>query len=99
MSEFGIASAHIFNSRSIAFAANHMSATNSEGVDVIINSLTGDRLDESWRHIANGGTMVEIGKKDMLEHNSLSMEPFGRNASYRGFHLTYEHVSDMLIAR
>lgn len=76
-----------------------MSATNGEGVDIIINSLTGELLDESWRCIANGGTMVEIGKKDMLDRNSLAMEPFGRNASYRGFDMSHKHVSDKLISR
>ena len=53
----------------------------------------------AWRCIANGGTMVEIGRKDMLECNSLSMEPFGRNASYRGFDMSYERASDTLTAR
>lgn len=76
-----------------------MSATNGQGVDVIINSLTGDLLDESWRCIADGGTMVEIGKKDILDRNSLAMEPFGRNATYRGFDMSHEHVSDSLISR
>ena len=53
----------------------------------------------AWRCIVNGGTMVEIGKRDILERNFLSMEPFGRNASYRGFDISYEHVSDTIIAR
>lgn len=76
-----------------------MRATNGNGVDVILNSLTGDLLDESWRCIANGGTMVELGKKDMLDRNCLSMEPFGRNASFRCFDMSHQHVSDALIAR
>ena len=76
-----------------------MRATKGEGVDVILNSLTGDLLDESWRCIANGGVMIEIGKKDMLDRNSLAMEPFGRNATYRGFDMSHKDVSDILIAR
>ena len=63
MQTFGIPAANIFNSRSTTFAAELMRATNGYGVDVILNSLTGDLLDESWRCIANGGTMVELGKK------------------------------------
>lgn len=43
--------------------------------------------------------MVEIGKKDILECNSLIIEPLGRNASFRGFDISYEHASDTLIAR
>jgi NADPH:quinone reductase-like Zn-dependent oxidoreductase len=97
--KFGIPPSNIFNSRSTAFASELMRATNNEGVDVIINSLTGDLLEESWRCIREGGTMVKLGKKDMLDRNYLSMEPFGRNASYRCFDMAHKNVSDALIAR
>lgn len=43
-----------------------MRATNGYGVDVILNSLTGDLLNESWRCIVNGGTMVKLGKRTYL---------------------------------
>ena len=96
---FGIPASNIFNSRSTTFAAELMRVTDNYGVDVILNSLTGDLLDESWRCIADGGTMIELGKKDMLDRNYLSMEPFGRNASFRCFDMSHVHVSDGLIAR
>lgn len=86
--EFGIPDDHIFTSRSIAFAQQLMDATKGRGVDIIMNSLAGDMLHESWRCIANNGTFIEIGKKDILERNTLSMEPFDRNASYRAFDLS-----------
>lgn len=76
-----------------------MDVTNQEGVDVIINSLTGQLLEESWRCIREGGTMVELGKKGILDRNYLSMEPSGRNVSYRCFDMAYKHVSDQMIAR
>lgn len=88
---YGIPADHIFNSRNTEFAPKLMSLTNGEGVNVIMNSLTDDILDSDWRCIANGGTMVELGKKDM--------EAFGRNASYRCFDMSHKHVSDALIAR
>ncbi|KAM0794183.1 hypothetical protein BDR22DRAFT_827160 [Usnea florida] len=96
---YGISADHIFNSRNTEFAPKLMSLTNGEGVNVILSSPTGDILDKSWRYIANGGTMVEPRKKDMLDRNLLSMEPFGRNASYRCFDMSYKYVSDALIAR
>lgn len=99
MKNFGIPSSNIFNSRSKNFGSQLMEATKGYGVDVILNSLTGDLLDESWRCIAPGGTMVELGKKDMLDRNFLAMEPFGRNASFRCFDMSHKHVSDALIAR
>jgi NADPH:quinone reductase-like Zn-dependent oxidoreductase len=75
-----------------------MSITEGKGVDVILNSLTGELLDESWRVVADGGTMVEIGKKDILARNSLSMESFNRNASFRAVDMSHKQISDSLIA-
>ncbi|KDN72130.1 putative beta-ketoacyl synthase domain-containing protein [Colletotrichum sublineola] len=86
--EFGVPDDHMFTSRSTAFAQQLMDATKGRGVDIVMNSLAGDLLHESWRCIADNGTFVEIGKKDILERNALSMEPFDRNASYRAFDLS-----------
>ncbi|AEO62906.1 polyketide synthase [Thermothielavioides terrestris NRRL 8126] len=82
-SEFGIAQDHMFSSRNSKFAEEILAMTNGRGVDVVINSLTGDMLDASWRIVADGGTMIEIGKRDILDRNALAMEPFGRNCSFR----------------
>jgi NADPH:quinone reductase and related Zn-dependent oxidoreductases len=62
-STFGLSDDRIFNSRNTDFANQISDATNGQGVDVILISLTGDLLDESWRILADGGTMIEIGKK------------------------------------
>ncbi|KAM3497810.1 hypothetical protein MY10362_008850 [Beauveria mimosiformis] len=93
----GIPADHIFHSRDTSFGAQIMAATNNYGVDTILNSLTGDLLDESWRCIAAEGTMVELGKRDMLDRKGLSMEPFGRNASYRCFDMGHDIVSGAMI--
>ncbi|OTB08290.1 hypothetical protein M426DRAFT_52354 [Hypoxylon sp. CI-4A] len=97
MENFGITADHIFNSRNPEFEAEIMEQTDGYGVDIILNSLTGDLLDASWRCIADGGTMVELGKKDHIDRNSLAMEPFGRNASYRCFDMSHKHVTDHTI--
>lgn len=95
---FGIPYERMFSSRSTKFASDIMAATNGRGVDVILNSLTGDLLDESWRICADGGIMVEIGKKDVLDRNKLSMEPFDRNCSFRALDFSHKSISDQLIA-
>lgn len=95
---FGIRPDHVFSSRTTEFATGIMTSTNSRGVDVILNSLAGELLNESWRIIADGGTMVELGKKDILAKNNLPMEPFGRNASFRAMDLSYREISDELLA-
>ena len=91
---YGIPKDRMFSSRSTTFAAELMRATNGRGVDVCLNSLTGDMLHESWRCIAENGSFIEIGKKDVLDRNSLSMEPFDRNCSYRALDLSRKSITD-----
>ena len=77
-----------------------MRVTDRRGVDVILNSLIGELLDASWRICADGGTMVEIGKRDIVDRNSLSMEPFDRNCSFRAVDLSYtKHFTSETSAR
>lgn len=96
---FGIPSERMFSSRNTKFASSILEATAGKGIDVIINSLTGELLDESWRICADGGTMIEIGKKDIVERNYLSMEPFDRNCSFRAVDFSYKQITNELIAR
>jgi NAD(P)-dependent dehydrogenase (short-subunit alcohol dehydrogenase family)/acyl carrier protein len=88
----------MFNSRNARFADEIRQATKGRGVDVILNSLIGELLDESWRLTADGGIMVEIGKRDIVDRNSLAMEPFDRNCSFRAVDLSYvKEISNKLI--
>ncbi|KAI1174465.1 hypothetical protein F4777DRAFT_579896 [Nemania sp. FL0916] len=89
MTKYGIPSSRIFCSRNTKFAEHIMQATRGRGIDVILNSLTGELLDASWRICADGGIMVEIGKRDIVDRNTLSMEPFDRNCSFRAIDLSY----------
>lgn len=88
------------NSRNTTFAKAIRHQTNDRGIDIILNSLTGELLDESWRLLADGGVMIEIGKKDIIDRNLLSMEPFDRNCSFRAVDLSYtRHITHRLIGR
>ncbi|KAK5988693.1 Highly reducing polyketide synthase azaB [Cladobotryum mycophilum] len=55
---------------------------NKYGVDVVLNSLAGQGLMESWRCLAAFGRFIEIGKTDISSFKSLPMEPFLRNVSF-----------------
>ena len=97
---FGIPPTHIFSSRDTKFAEQILRATSGRGVDVILNSLIGELLDASWRICADGGTMVEIGKRDIVDRNALAMEPFDRNCSFRAIDLSYtKHFTPEVSAR
>jgi len=97
---FGIPRNRMFSSRNTRFAEQIRRETGGRGVDVILNSLIGELLDESWRLTADGGVMVEIGKRDIVDRNTLAMEPFDRNCSFRAVDLSYtREISDQLIGR
>lgn len=92
----GIPPENIFSSRDSDFASGIRELTGGKGVDVVLNFLTGDLLDESWRLVADNGTLLEIGKKDIVDRNTLSMEPFDRNCSFRGIDISRPSILDDL---
>jgi NADPH:quinone reductase-like Zn-dependent oxidoreductase len=95
---FGIADDRIFHSRNTEFGDHVLSSTGGRGVDVVLNSLTGNLLDESFRILADGGVVVEFGKRDVLNWNSLPMAAFDRNSSFRVVDLSPEKTTDSLVA-
>ncbi|KAK8058457.1 Acyl transferase/acyl hydrolase/lysophospholipase [Apiospora phragmitis] len=96
---YDIPDSHIFSSRTTAFASGILKQTDGKGVNIVLNSLSGELLQESWRIIAKGGTMVEIGKRDIVDRSALPMEPFNRNASFRALDLSHDEISDDIVAR
>lgn len=53
---------HVFDSRSADFADAVLEATGGKGVDVVLNSLAGEFIAESFRALTQGGVFLEIGK-------------------------------------
>ncbi|PON24523.1 KR domain-containing protein [Trichoderma gamsii] len=84
---FNIPRSNIFNSRDSSFLHNVMRATNGRGVDVVLNSLSGDLLHASWKCVAEFGTMIEIGKRDFRRRAKLAMEAFEQNRTFVGLDL------------
>jgi NADPH:quinone reductase-like Zn-dependent oxidoreductase len=84
MNEYGIQSERIFNSRDVSFLDDVMRATGGRGVDVVLNSLSGELLHASWKCVAPFGCMVEIGKRDLIGHGALALEAFEQNRAYFG---------------
>ncbi|EFQ96902.1 fatty acid synthase S-acetyltransferase [Nannizzia gypsea CBS 118893] len=78
---------HIFDSRSTSFLKGVMQQTNGRGVDLVLNSLSGELLHASWECVAELGRMIEIGKRDILGHAQLSMDGFSANRAYFGVDL------------
>ena len=88
MGTFGIPRDHIFNSRNASFLPDVLQKTDGKGVNVVLNSLSGELLHTSWQCVAEFGTMVEIGKRDFLGHGNLAMNPFLQNRTFAGLDLS-----------
>ncbi|CAG8955553.1 hypothetical protein HYFRA_00009507 [Hymenoscyphus fraxineus] len=80
--KYGIPRSRIFNSRDSSFEEGVMLETKGEGVDVVLNSLSGELLHTSWRCVAQFGKLVELGKRDFMGHAKLDMDIFLGNRSY-----------------
>ena len=83
--EYGIPEDHIFSSRNITFAKSLKRLTQNRGVDVVLNTLSGQGFLASWDCIAPYGRFVELGKKEIQSNAGLPMAPFLRNASFTAF--------------
>ncbi|MBD3305127.1 SDR family NAD(P)-dependent oxidoreductase, partial [candidate division KSB3 bacterium] len=53
---------HILNSRTLDFAGGIMHLTDGEGVDIVLNSLSGEAISKSLTVLKPGGRFVELGK-------------------------------------
>ena len=60
---------HVFNSRSTKFAKKIIDLRHGRGVDVVINTLTGNAALANHRIVASDGVIIELGKSP----NSLGM--------------------------
>lgn len=86
---YGIPEDHMFNSRDLSFVKGVKRMTEGRGVDVILNSLSGEALRQTWYCIAPFGTFLEIGIKDILGNTELDMRPFLQDATFAFFNLNH----------
>ncbi|KAG7403524.1 Highly reducing polyketide synthase FUM1 [Fusarium oxysporum f. sp. raphani] len=84
---FGLPRSRIFNSRDASFLYDIRAATQGRGVDLVLNSLSGELLHASWQCVAPYGKMLEIGKRDFIGKARLEMDLFEANRSFIGIDL------------
>jgi acyl transferase domain-containing protein/SAM-dependent methyltransferase len=64
---------HVYDSRSTAFGREILAATGGAGVDVVLNSLTGEGfIDASLSCLARGGRFVELARVDILSEEEMA---------------------------
>lgn len=82
METFNIPRNRIFSSRDDSFVEGVMRETQRNGVDLVLNSLSGELLHAIWQCVAPFGKMVEIGKRYLIGFGKLDMNVFLANRSY-----------------
>ncbi|XP_076761887.1 fatty acid synthase-like [Xylocopa sonorina] len=75
---------HIGNSRDTSFEQMVMDLTDGKGVDIVLNSLSEDKLQASIRCLGYRGRFLEIGKFDMAANNEIGLEIFLKEISFHG---------------
>ena len=66
---------HVFDSRSTAFGREILDATSGAGVDVVLNSLTGEGfIEASLACLAEGGRFVELARRDILSEEEMAAQ-------------------------
>jgi polyketide synthase 5 len=84
---------HVYDSRSTEFAEQIRRDTDSYGVDIVLNSLTGAAQRAGFELLAIGGRFVEIGKRDVYGNTRLGLFPFRRNLTFHYVDLALMSVS------
>ena len=75
---------HILDSRSLAFADEIMDITGGAGVDVVLNSLSGEAVLKNFDVLKPFGRFLELGKRDFYENAKIGLRPFRNNITYYG---------------
>ncbi|TWF93886.1 type I polyketide synthase [Saccharopolyspora dendranthemae] len=85
----GVADDHIASSRTVEFEQHF-----AQGVDVVLNALSGEFIDASLRLLGEGGRFLEMGKTDLRDPEALP------GIRYRAFDLGWvdpDRIQEMLI--
>jgi acyl transferase domain-containing protein/D-arabinose 1-dehydrogenase-like Zn-dependent alcohol dehydrogenase/trans-aconitate methyltransferase/acyl carrier protein len=70
------------NSRSLTFADEVMSRTSGRGVDIVLNSLSGEAISKGLSVLAEYGRFLEIGKRDIYMNTPVGLRPFKKNVTF-----------------
>lgn len=96
---YDISESHVFSSRDPSFKDGIRKLTQSRGVDVVLNCLSGDTVMASWDCVAPFGRFVELGIKGRFSSASLGARALGRNIRFEQFDFVYLMENDPVRAQ
>ncbi|XP_074599359.1 fatty acid synthase-like [Brevipalpus obovatus] len=76
--------ANIGNSRDTSFEEMILRETGGRGVNIVLNSLSEDKLQASLRCLAPGGRFLEIGKYDGFKNSPVNLGLLDKDRSFHG---------------
>ena len=79
---------HVMDSRTLAFADQVMEITGGEGVDLVLNSLSGEAIDKSLSVVRSCGRFIEIGLSDFFKNRRVGTKALRKNVSLFAVDLT-----------
>ncbi|GHA02134.1 type I polyketide synthase [Streptomyces purpurascens] len=80
----------VLDSRGLDFVPRVRELTEGRGVDIVVNSLSGEAIAHGLDLLRPNGRFVELGKRDIFGNNTLPLRPFDRSLTFIGFNL--DHV-------
>ncbi|MDV3266698.1 type I polyketide synthase, partial [Mycobacterium avium] len=83
--DMGFDDDHLGDSRGLDFQDKFRAVTGGTGMDIVLDSLSGDSVDASLRLVAPGGIFLEMGKTDIRDPEVVAAEHPG--VRYRAFDL------------
>ena len=74
----------MLDSRSLDFADDVLRLTGGQGVDVVLNSLSGEAMERSLGLLRPFGRFLELGKRDFYANTRMGIRPLRQNVAYFG---------------
>jgi phthiocerol/phenolphthiocerol synthesis type-I polyketide synthase C len=73
---------HVLDSRDLGFADSVRAITAGAGVDIVLNSLSGEAMEQSLGVLKPFGRFLELGKRDFYLNRRIHLRPLRQNVSY-----------------
>jgi phthiocerol/phenolphthiocerol synthesis type-I polyketide synthase C len=90
---------YVLDSRDLTFSDAVRKFTGGRGVDVVLNSLSGEGMERSLEALKPFGRFLELGKADLYLNRRVRLRPFRHNISYFAIDIDQLPVSRPDLAR
>ncbi len=85
LKQLGLQKEQLASSRTLDFKEQFLAVTQGQGVDVVLNCLTGEFIDRSLELLRPGGRFIELGKAELRQPEQVAAAHPG--VTYRAFDL------------